>query len=271
MATRAIHLEVVDSLSTDAFMDAYECFASTRGNCISITSDNGTNFVGAKNRLNVIRDIWMKCAHLSRFVNQAIEWRFIPPHSPHQGGLWEAAVKSFKHHLYRTVEIDRITILELKSLAKRIEACLNSRPIGVVHEEGTDAIAITPAHFLIGRELRAIATQQPTTEKQSYFSRWRKIQHLHQYFWQRWQADHVNFLLTRSKWQAASKNLAIGDIVLLKEDNYPPQHWPLGVVTKLVTGKDQLVRTVFIKTKKGETSRTIHKLVKLPVNEEEEE
>ncbi|OXA55097.1 hypothetical protein Fcan01_10291 [Folsomia candida] len=44
---RCIHLELVDSLSTEAFLLALSRFISRRGRPSTIYSDNGTNFVGA--------------------------------------------------------------------------------------------------------------------------------------------------------------------------------------------------------------------------------
>ena len=52
MATKAIHLELVSNLSTDAFIAALDRFVSRRGLCEEICSDNGTNFVGANNYLS---------------------------------------------------------------------------------------------------------------------------------------------------------------------------------------------------------------------------
>lgn len=65
-------------------------------------SDNATNFVGAKNELHEL-DKFIKTNRtmITQWLgNQEVTWKFIPPHSPHFGGILEAAVQSFKHHLY---------------------------------------------------------------------------------------------------------------------------------------------------------------------------
>ena len=80
---------------------AFKRFVSRRGQCAELYSDNGTNFRGALSELNGM----FKAA--SQFYKEASEqstslgttWSFIPPHTPHFGGLWEAGVKSVKFHL----------------------------------------------------------------------------------------------------------------------------------------------------------------------------
>jgi len=62
------------------------------------------------------------CDYLSE---QSIEWSFIPPQSPHMGGLWESAVKACKNHLTRIVGL--LTFEELTTLVAQIEAILNLR------------------------------------------------------------------------------------------------------------------------------------------------
>ncbi|XP_055859209.1 uncharacterized protein LOC129921419 [Episyrphus balteatus] len=51
LATKAIHLEVVSDLTTQAFLAAFRRFTARRGSCQHVYSDCGTNFVGANNEL----------------------------------------------------------------------------------------------------------------------------------------------------------------------------------------------------------------------------
>ena len=55
--TKAVHLELVRDLSTEAFVAALDRFISRRGLPFHIHSDNGTNFIGAKNELHALYQI----------------------------------------------------------------------------------------------------------------------------------------------------------------------------------------------------------------------
>lgn len=48
LTTRAIHIEVSQSLETDSFINALQRFTARRGEPVEIRSDNGTNFTGAQ-------------------------------------------------------------------------------------------------------------------------------------------------------------------------------------------------------------------------------
>lgn len=47
LATRAIHLEVANSLETDSYINTLRCFICKRGPVRQMRSDNGSNFIGA--------------------------------------------------------------------------------------------------------------------------------------------------------------------------------------------------------------------------------
>lgn len=105
--TKAVHLEAVSELSTEAFIATLRRFFSRRGYASTIYSDNATNFVGTKNKLYEIQAFLKSERHkdpINNYLNsKGISWHFSPPRSPHFIGLWEAAVKSFKHHMHRTI------------------------------------------------------------------------------------------------------------------------------------------------------------------------
>ena len=61
-------------------------------------------------------------------------WKLIPPHVPHFGGLWEAAVKSMKYHLRRTLGVHVATYDELCTLLGEVEDCLNSRHCALFYD-----------------------------------------------------------------------------------------------------------------------------------------
>ncbi|XP_076482503.1 uncharacterized protein LOC117165311 [Bombus vancouverensis nearcticus] len=107
LAVKAVHIELVSDLTSEAFISALRRFIARRGFCVTIYSDNGTNFVGVNNELRELRNLLQSDDHKAQvqsfLADRRIEWHFIPPNSPHFGGLWEATVKSFKRHLRRVV------------------------------------------------------------------------------------------------------------------------------------------------------------------------
>ncbi|XP_018375208.1 PREDICTED: uncharacterized protein LOC108768973 [Trachymyrmex cornetzi] len=156
---RAVHLELVVDLSTPAFIRALQRFIARRGKCANIYSDNAKNFVGANNELREVGEILRNPDHHAKIsdflVENSINWNFIPPHSPHMGGLWEAAIKSAKTHLRKLIGTTPLSYEELYTLLTRIEACLNSRPLCPL-TDGTNLAALTPAHFFIGVPLTSL-------------------------------------------------------------------------------------------------------------------
>lgn len=80
-------------------------FMSRRGKSSKIFTDNATHFVGASAQLKKFYNLvnFPDNNLSSYFTDENITWDFIPPQSPHFGGLWETGVKSVKHHLKRVI------------------------------------------------------------------------------------------------------------------------------------------------------------------------
>lgn len=264
-ATKAIHIELAGDMSTESFLAAFRRFISRRGLCRDMFSDNGSNFIGAKKELQELFNI-VKDNSIFLFLSKAhINWHFNPPASPHFGGMFEAAVKSIKYHLRRTLSTTSLTFEEMVTVLTQIEALLNSRPLYTTSDD--DLNPLTPAHFLIGHSFTALPDPDLSHLKLNHLSRWQYIQRLRQEFWKQWHKSYLVSLQSRSKWQI-NKDPAVklNDVVLLHENNLPPSKWILGRVMQLHPGNDGIVRVVTIRTADTTLKRPVVKISVLPIN-----
>ncbi|XP_039958200.1 uncharacterized protein LOC120773404 [Bactrocera tryoni] len=235
-----------------------------------IFSDNATNFVGADRKLRELKEAFLAQApELMGFAaEEGFSFGFIPPRAPHFGGLWEAAVKSAKHLIVRALGNALLTTEELSTLLAEVEAILNSRPLTPLSQDPNDGEALTPAHLLIGCPLQALPPAQVPTDPIRCCERWQLVCCLKQQFWQQWSKIYLTSLQERNKWLHPKRNLQPGDLVLVHEDNVPPQQWVIGRVGATVEGQDGKVRVADVATKAGTIKRPIHKLALLPMDVE---
>lgn len=270
MGTKAVHLELVSELPSDAFIATLDRFISRRGKPSIIHSDNALNFVGANNELSKIYElIETNNEKISnKLASDRITWKFIPARSPSFGGIWEAGIKSSKFHLKRVIGNSLFTFEEFNTIICKIEAILNSRPLCPLSSDPNDPTALTPAHLLIGRTLTALPERNVTSVSITRLNRWQHLQAITQHFWARWHKEYLSELQTRTKWrQQHQQLLQEGTLVLLKEENTPPLNWQLGRVVALHPGSDNVVRVVSVKVRDSVTKRAINRLCALPIDE----
>ncbi|XP_076660298.1 uncharacterized protein LOC143363618 [Halictus rubicundus] len=265
-STKAIHLEVVSDMTTEAFVAALKRFIARRGICKNIYSDNGTNFVGANNDLTELSRVLREDKRVRRFLeDKEISWHFMPALSPHFGGLWEAAVKSFKHHLKRVVGDELFTYEQFATFVTEIEAILNSRPLTPLSSDPNDPQALTPGHFLIGSAMTSLPEVNFNETSSNRLSKWQHIQKVKHDFWIRWSKEYINHLNVRAKWTKGSHEMNKGTIAILKDDHLPPSHWSLGRIVEVHPGQDDIIRAVTVKTVNGLCKRNVKKLAPLPI------
>ncbi|GBN62223.1 hypothetical protein AVEN_75346-1 [Araneus ventricosus] len=90
---RAVHLDLLMSLSTDNFILALRRLIAHRGRPLTIYSDNGTNFIGIVN--------FLKTINLRRLEKTftTITWKLIPPTAPWWDGVWDRLIGLLKRIL----------------------------------------------------------------------------------------------------------------------------------------------------------------------------
>jgi hypothetical protein len=206
----------------------------------------------------------------NQLSQQGIHWHFNPPGAPHFGGLWEAGVKSVKYHLVRVIGASRLNFEEMSTTLTQIEALLNSRPLTPESANPNDLSALTPGHFLIGAPLTAAPDSDVTELNPGRLDRWQLIQQMYQTFWKRWSKEYLTRLQQRPKWMCETADIAVGNLVTIRDENLPPMSWKLGRVQVIHPGNDGHVRVVTVKTQYGILKRPITKLCLLPVSKPHE-
>ena len=226
-------------------------------------SDNGLNFVGAKEILKpCVEELTADPVFKQKLAERGIEWYMMPPYGPHFGGIHESLVKSAKRAINAAMEWGQqrrlLTEGELRSLLSEAMGFLNARPLTRVSEDPQDLEPLTPNHFLLGRPNVSVPPKAHKASK--YRDTYDFVQSMANHMWKRWTEEYLPTLLARAKWTTEKRNLAVDDVVLLVEPNLPRGMWLLGRVTKVFPNKDGLVRKATVQTKDGEYERPISRI-----------
>ena len=249
LQTHCCHLEMATSLDTDAFLNALTRMVARRGWPKLILSDNGSNYVGAAREIKGLVDS-MDQEKIQRLTsNQGIEWQFNPPEAPHFGGVFESMIKSAKRAIYAILKEADVNDEELQTVFTGVESLLNSRPLTTVSGDVNDEPVLTPNHFLIGQMGGELAPDTVDSMAVSVRTRWRRVQELIRRVWSRWMREYLPSIGSRQKWFQPSKNVKVGDVVLVIDPDAPRRDWKLGRIEAVHPGKDGLVRVVDVKTR----------------------
>ena len=267
-ATKAVHIELVTSLTTENFLSTIERFCNRRGLPSEIHSDCQKTFIGASKELKEVQK-WLienNESIFSSLASKQVKFVFNCPKAPSMGGLWESAVGSFKKLMYRSIGTSKFTFEEFSTIFSRIEAVLNSRPLTFLSTTPDDGVDyLSPGHFLIGKPLLSFP-ELHIPEDLTLRSRWQRIRQLVQSFWKRWSKEYLHTQIQRSKWTEKCPNLQPGQVVLISDVQYSPLCWNIGRISKVFPGDDKIVRVAEVRTANGVYTRPVHKLVPLPVH-----
>ena len=260
MATRAVHIETLESLDADAFLNALARFAARRGLPESIRSDNGTNLVRADKELKEAMRRWREDARVSdTLLQKQIEWTFNPPKASHMGGVWERQIRTVRKVLRAIVGTQVLDEARLNTLFCEAEEVVNSRPLTPVSEDPNDLGALTPNHILRVGAHTCPPIAGPLSEEQ-YRRRWKHVQFLADQFWKRWLKEYLPLLRQRSGNLKPYRNFKKGDLVIVTDEAIPRNQWKLGRVVYAEPGDDGLVRQVKVRTARKLLVRPANKL-----------
>lgn len=258
LTTRAVHMELVASLSASSMIMSLRRMMARRGTPTVIYSDNGTNFVGAEREIS--EAMQSNDHELSAFAfEKLITWKKIPPGAPSMGGAWERLVRSIKTALKVTLK-ERFPPDEvLTTLLLEAEHVVNSRPLTPVNPNLNEE-ALTPNHFLIGRS-SGLSPFGSFKDTQINTHSWKTSQALADAFWTRWLTEYKPMLMPRIGPDTQPENIKVGDIVIIIDNTMPRGVWPRGEICKVYPGPDGRVRVTEVRTAAGLIRRPASRLI----------
>ncbi|XP_055923981.1 uncharacterized protein LOC129954230 [Eupeodes corollae] len=148
-----------------------------------------------------------------------------------------------------------------------VEHIINSRPLTYVPVDTETEEALTPNHFLFGSSNGIKHFCEIDDSAGALRKNWIACENFGNHFWKRWVKEYLPSLTMRSKWFVETKPLAVGDIVIIVDENSPRNTWPKGKVVKPLPSLDGQVRSAVIKTKDGVYTRPATKLAVLEVGQ----
>lgn len=261
---RAVHLELVTSLSTNGFLLGLRRFIARRGRPQIMYSDNGTNFAGAD---NLFRLIDWKCIERQSATSR-IQWKFIPPTAAWWGGWWERIVQMTKYLLKRVLGRTSLNYEEMSSILCDCESVINSRPLTYLSEDPEEPLPLTPAMFL-QENVQTDVIDLDTVDKNNLSRKFKYQQSLREELRRRFRAEYLSQLLLKNH-QTNQAELKVGDIVLVGSDNKKRIDWPFARIENIYPGKDGIARVFKLKTASGNCIRPLQRLYPLEVHSNQE-
>ncbi|KAI7803965.1 hypothetical protein IRJ41_014094 [Triplophysa rosa] len=276
LCSRAIHIEMIDDMTTDSFINALRAFIGIRGNVRQLRCDQGSNFVGARREFAQL----MKGMDLERVKALGCEFLMNPPAASHMGGVWERQIRTIRSVLSAILDqsAQRLDSTSLRTFLYEVMAIVNSRPLTTEHlNDPSGPEPLTPNHILTMKSTVILPPPGQFTREDLYLrKRWRRVQYLANEFWTRWKKEYILNLQSRQKWYKNRRNLKVNDIVVLQNELAPRNEWKLARIIEVYPGSDGRVRklklmvsdTTFDKKGKPITKtvfleRPIHKVVVL--------
>lgn len=251
---RAVHITVINSLTTAAFLRSLHQFVERYRRPITIYSDNGTNFRGAH---NLFRALYWKSIQEEEEVSH-IEWKFNQPTASWWGGWWDRLIRTIKDLIRKEIGNAVLNQEQLAVVVNRVEEVMNDQPLTYVSENLEDLEPLAPAMFLNPLGI----TKFPEAERidgEELRSRFKYVTMVKRDLKIRFKKDYIALLVSRNS-KKGTRPLKVGELVVVAYDNKKRSQWPLGRILELMPGADGVALVAKVKTRAVLLIRPVQRL-----------
>ena len=210
--SQAVHLELVPSLKTSAFLPCLKRLIARRGRPRVIYSDNGSTFVKAAKWLKQGREDEKLQGYLEW---HDIEWKFNLSHAPWWGGQFKWLIGVVKKAMHKVIGRGSLFWNELIDILLKVETQVNRHPLNYV-EDDPDLPTLTPATFLFQRTTHLPEEQTWRIPDKDLRRRARFLQTCKDHIRTKWQRKYLTALRERHNLfhKTAIHKVKVGDAVM---------------------------------------------------------
>jgi hypothetical protein len=240
--TSALHVEFMDTYSSDSFLMAVQTVHEREGNNTRFQSERGEQLVAAAKQVST----WDFKEVIQWAGRKGIEWTLVPTGGQHFNGQAERMIGLIKKQLWKVFEGKRLSHEETITLLAEAVQKINSRPI--TRNPRPEGEPLCVQDLMLGRAKPGQVEVKFETGKQ-LTRRFENVQRTQQEFWKRWIEEVFPEMLKQSKWKQEKRDLQGGDIVLRKDETAAGQTFKYAKVVRVHTSEDGKVRAADIKYK----------------------
>ena len=258
---RALHLELLPDMTCEEFLGSFKRFIAVRGLPRKVILDNGKTFVAAAKWLWKI----MQNERLNDFLaHHEVIWQFNLSRAPWWGGMFERLVGLVKAALYKVIQGAKLTFNELQSILLDIQIILNNRPLSYC-EDDIQLPILTPNAMVYGKTMYVLEEDLHNIESLDLRKRERYIRCCKEMLWKRFNTEYLKALRERHNMihKAKDMNIKQGDVVMIKGEEKNRGLWKIGIIERLIPGRDGVVRAVRLRAGKSHLERPIQHLYPL--------
>ena len=176
LSTRVMHIEFVNTMSFDSFINALRRFIGRRGKPAKIFSDNCSNFIGAGKGLQETLAKFKNTAVARHLLQKNNKWHFNPLYSSNIEEVWERLIRSFWCILSYVLTQQTVSENAFLTLMIEVESILNSLPITTITMNHEVNVPLTPNHLFLLRELPNTSLELFSKDDSYISKRWRQVQ-----------------------------------------------------------------------------------------------
>ena len=270
--TSTTNIKVMDTYDSNSFILAFTHFSCQVGYPKILLLNEGSQLInGCKNMKLNFQDIRHQL-----HVNVNVEFQLCPVGGHNMNGRVERKIREIKGSIIKSLENERISLLQWETLASEIANTINDLPLalGNITSQFESMDLLTPNRLRLGRnnDRSPIGPMMVTNNPEKFLFINEKLFNT---WFECWLISHVPKLMHHPKWFQTDRDVKVGDVVLfLKQENQLSSTYQYGMISDLSKSSDEKIRKATVRYRNSTeavdrfTNRAVRQLIVIhPVDE----